>query len=233
MATKKAEIEGPFEGFSGDTLAFLAELAENNNKEWFEANRERWERALAAPARAFVRAVGPAICGWDPELVVDARVGGSIFRINRDVRFSKDKRPYKEELGFRFVPAGEEGASGLLMRIRPDFIGMAVGNWSFSPAQLARYRAGVDDPASGAAFAEMVAGLAHNGCGFAADPLKRVPAGFAADHPRAELLKARSVIVGVDRPIPDCFGQADFAAWCLAGWERLLPVHRWLRAVLG
>lgn len=223
-----------FQGFSPRAVVLLAELADNNDKPWFEAHKAEWEVEIAAPARAFVEAVGPGVLELDPGLRVEAKVGASIFRFHRDVRFSKDKRPYKTELGFRFLPLGEEEpASGFFMRVRPQGLGLAVGSWGFSPAQLARYRAAVGAEPTGAPLAAAVAGLEAAGCQASGELLKRVPAPWPQDHPRGALLRARGLLVGIDQPLPACLGSAELAAWCLEGWARLAPVHHWLRAHVG
>lgn len=217
-----------FNGFAPAALTFLSDLAQHNDRDWFEAHREVYESELLAPARAFVTAVGPHLQNLDPEVQAEPRAGGAIFRIHRDTRFAKDKRPYKEELAFRFVPE-LEGASGFYMRIRPDVVGIAIGAWSFGPEALRRYRQAVGSDAYGPELAEQVEGLKRNGCGFTADPLKRVPAPWPADHPREELLRARGMVLGFDFPVPPCLGSSAFVEWCVAHWVRLAPIHHWLR----
>jgi len=221
----------PFTGFGPATLSFLSDLAQNNDKSWFNDNRERYLADLVAPAVAFVEAIGPRLLRLDPSLTVEARVGGSIFRIHRDTRFSRDKRPYKEELAFRFR-GGDEGGSALLMRIRPDLVGVAAGVWEFSPAQLAAFRAAVAGP-SGAELATVLEGLGAAGCGYTAAALKRVPAPFPADHPRAELLKQKGLTVGRDLPLPAALGGPEFVDWAEAAFVSVEPVHRWLQSALG
>ncbi|HMV69669.1 MAG TPA: DUF2461 domain-containing protein [Myxococcota bacterium] len=216
-----------FQGFRAGTLPFLSDLAEHNERAWFEANRARWEADLLAPARELVEAIGPGVQAIDPRLGVEPRVGGAIFRIHRDTRFSADKRPYKEELALRFSPS-TEGASGLYLRVRPAGVGFAAGSWRFTPAGLARFREAVADDVRGAELAALVAGLERDGCGYTSEPLKRVPKPWTEDHPRAALLKARGLVVGVDRPIPDTFTTPAFAETCLAGLRRLAAVHLWL-----
>jgi uncharacterized protein (TIGR02453 family) len=105
----------PFEGFPPEGLAFLAGLAEHNEKAWFDAHRAEYERGLLEPARDFVDAIGPELEAVHPGIHADPRVNGSIMRINRDTRFSKDKRPYKTHLDLWFWEG--EGPS----RMRPGF----------------------------------------------------------------------------------------------------------------
>ena len=88
--------------FSDETLRFLSALATNNSKTWFDAHRSAYEQHLLAPAKAFVADMGEALRELAPDVHAEPRVNGSIFRINRDTRFSKDKRPYKDYLALWF-----------------------------------------------------------------------------------------------------------------------------------
>jgi uncharacterized protein (TIGR02453 family) len=221
----------PFQGFSTDTIPFLRDLAANNERAWFDANRGRYQAALKEPAEQFVAAIAPALERLDPEVRAEPRVNGSIFRINRDTRFTKDKRPYKEELAFRF-PTGskEDGNSGFFMRIRPELVGFATGVWAFPKPALARFQAAVADDAKGTALAELMDGLKVNGCAFTADAYKRVPKPWAQDHPRAELLRMKGLIGGIEHPPPASLSTPEFVDWCARQLAELEPLHAWLRA---
>ena len=94
--------EAAFTGFPRDTFAFLRGLAANNNKSWFDEHRADYETFCMAPARAFIEALGPRLKKISPTVQWEAKVNGSIFRINRDIRFAKDKRPYKTNLDLWF-----------------------------------------------------------------------------------------------------------------------------------
>lgn len=83
----------PFDGFGPDTVIFLSELSANNNKAWFDSHRSEYETSYIAPAKAFVGAVGAGLQAIAPGIHAEPKVNGSIFRINRDIRFSRDKTP--------------------------------------------------------------------------------------------------------------------------------------------
>lgn len=218
-----------FSGFPPDALLFLSEITENNNKAWFDANRARFDQGLAEPGRAFVEALGPRLQALSPDLQYEARVNGSLFVFHRDTRFSADKRPYKDEQGFRFWsgPDRKAARSALFLRIRSDLVGLGAGCWEFGPEQTIQYREAVAGP-RGAALAHVLQGLEMGGCRYIADSLKRVPAPYPQDHPQAELLKRRGLVVGLDSAPPPQLHSAEFVDWCVAGFQRLLPVHRWL-----
>jgi uncharacterized protein (TIGR02453 family) len=88
-----------FEGFPEETVTFLSDLAKNNKKTWFDAHKNDYERFLVWPARAFTEAIGERLITVVPGIIAEPRINGSIFRIYRDTRFSKDKTPYKTHLG--------------------------------------------------------------------------------------------------------------------------------------
>lgn len=88
--------------FTDATFRFLGDLARNNAKDWFEANRDRYEAHWKAPAIAFIREIAPRMAALDPPLKAEAKINGSLRRINRDVRFSKDKSPYSPSLHMVF-----------------------------------------------------------------------------------------------------------------------------------
>lgn len=227
-------MSGAFSGFSPAAIRYLEELAQNNNKPWFDAHRSTFDAELVRPAIAFVEGLRPALLAMDPDLKVEAKLGGSIFRFNRDLRFSTDKRPYKEELSFRFVDSrGGDAASGFFLRIRPDLVGVGAGLWAFPPEKLSAWRAAVAEERRGSALAKMLEGLELNGCRYSTDALKRVPAPWAADHPRGDLLRLKGLTVGMDEARPPELHGASFMDWCLARWRRLLPMHLWLKGALG
>src|SRR5213083_2262987 len=141
----------PFEGFPPEGLHFLAGLAEHNEKAWFDEHRGEYERGLLEPARDFVEAMGVELEAVHPGVNADPRVNGSIMRINRDTRFSKDKRPYKTHLDLWFWE-GEgpsRGCSGFFLRLEADRLGLGAGMHRFEQEALAGYRRAVDDAGRG------------------------------------------------------------------------------------
>lgn len=176
-------------------------------------------------------ALAPALHAIDPTLTASPKVNGSIFRIHRDTRFSKDKRPFKEELGFRFPAAGPKGeVSGFMLRIRPDLVGIGVGIWAFERPALVRFRAAVAEEASGAPLAGLLDGLAVNGCSTHGAQLKRVPRPHPPEHPRGDLLRLKGLVAGLDEPLPPSLATPAFVDWVATRLARLAPLHAWLMA---
>ncbi|MCC0056679.1 MAG: DUF2461 domain-containing protein [Rhodobiaceae bacterium] len=117
MAKVPSENNTGSQGFGETFFSFFRELADNNSKEWFEANRTRYKQDVQAPLSAFVEAMAPHIHAISPHFNADPRPNGkTIFRIHRDVRFSRDKRPYKEHAACHFRHAGENDAWAGLLR---------------------------------------------------------------------------------------------------------------------
>ena len=118
--------------FSPGLFAFLRELAEHNDREWFAAHKARYVAEVQEPALAFIEDVGMRLPEVSRHFVADARTsGGSLFRIYRDVRFSKDKSPYKTQVGiqFRHAQSRDVHAPGFYLNLGPDRVFMACGTW--------------------------------------------------------------------------------------------------------
>jgi uncharacterized protein (TIGR02453 family) len=181
--------------FSDATFAFLADLAENNDRDWFNANKTRYESDLKDPSIRFILAMGERLEPLSPSLRADPRtVGGSMFRIYRDVRFSKDKSPYKTHVGiqFRHAAGKDAHAPGLYLHIEPDACFLGLGTWRpASPAVRAIREAIVERPEDWRAAA---AALGAGGLDLAGDALKRIPRGFDKDHPLADDLRRKDFI---------------------------------------
>jgi uncharacterized protein (TIGR02453 family) len=225
-----------FAGFPREGFAFLADLATENTREFFDAHRETYESALLEPAKAFVIAVGEQLqARVSPGIRAEPRVNGSILRIARDTRFTTDKRPYKDHLDIWFwegdAPSRER--PGLSVRLRPATVALSAGIHRLEPAALAAYRAAVDDDRSGEALevavedARMLRGVRLGGLAY-----KRVPRGFDPDHPRAELLRHAALYVSGEWKLPRAASGPGFVGWVADRLEQMAPVERWLTATL-
>lgn len=170
-----------------ETFAFLKALARNNDREWFEKNKQRYVDEVRDPLCAFVEAVGAPLRKIHPDVVADPRPnGGSLFRIYRDTRFSKDKTPYKTHAALRFQcgPKGKP-SPGFYLGIEPGSVMVAAGIWHPENDVLKRLREAVDDDPKGWSRARKI-GLDD------VPMLKRPPRGYDEDHPYIEDLKRKS-----------------------------------------
>lgn len=190
MAAKKAL-------FGKGLFAFLQDLERNNDKGWFERNKERYEREVREPALALIRALEPRLERISPHLLAsDKRVGGSLMRIHRDVRFSRDKSPYKTNLGiqFRHESGKDAHAPGLYMHVQPGECFLGAGMWQPDAPSLRAVRdAIVADPEGWKKVRDDRALRRH--WSLAGDALTRPPRGFDADHPLVEDLKRKDFVV--------------------------------------
>ncbi len=189
--------------FTRDGLRFLEELKSHNEKAWFEANKSRFETGVRDPAMKLVTDIAPKLKKVSKHFVADTRSnGGSVSRIYRDTRFSKDKSPYKTAMFIHFFHGGasDEARPGLYLHIEPGGSTVGGGIWNPAPAALEKIRrAIVDSPAQ---WKKARAGAeADVGCTMRGESLKRVPKGFDPEHPFAEDLKRKDF--GLSLPLSD------------------------------
>ncbi|NIO59699.1 MAG: TIGR02453 family protein [Acidobacteria bacterium] len=223
-----------FTGFKEPTTGFLAALAEHNSKTWFDAHREDYEAHWVAPAREFVEAAGEALAGLNPAVRAEPRINGSIFRVNRDIRFSQDKRPYKDHLDFWFWEGERKQAvSGFYLRVTPTHLGIGVGAHGFDKERLAAYRASVVDGETGPALAAAVDAVERAGWTVHGRTYKQLPRGFEAGNGFEErMLRHSALWCGEDEPHPASMRTARLVSYAMRRWEQLDPLHRWLVGAL-
>jgi uncharacterized protein (TIGR02453 family) len=222
-----------FAGFPKETARFLAGIRQHNDKAWFDAHRADYERAFLAPAQAFVEALGPRLRKIDPAVQAQPGLNGSILRINRDVRFSKDKSPYKDHLDLWFWTGEEKGwdCSGFFFRLTADRLLLGAGMHGFVPPMLARYRAAVLDPKRGAALVAIVAKLRKAGYEVGTERYKKPPRGVAADHLRAALLRHGGLHAGWEGKHPPQLGSAGLVGFVAGHFAKVAPLHAWLGTI--
>lgn len=235
----KAELR--FDGFPRAATRFLADLEKNNTKEWFDAHRAVYDEAIAEPAKAFVVAMGERLATLAPEIHAEPRVNGSIFRINRDTRFSADKSPYKSSLGI-FFWEGERPkmeCPGFYFHLEPKALMLGAGLHLFPKDLVDTYRKAVIDPKLGPELRTTVEAIGPErfgmaGCGMPIERYARVPKGWPADHPNAEFLKLKGLHAGCEEArIPAALHSAELIDFAFERWSRLAPLHRWLVTALG
>ncbi|MEL7026529.1 MAG: DUF2461 domain-containing protein [Pseudomonadota bacterium] len=181
--------------FTPETFAYLRDLADNNSKDWFEANRNRYEAAWKAPALAFIEALAPEMEKLDPSLKAQAKINGSLRRINRDVRFSKDKSPYNASLHLVFWAGDHPNRSpGMHFVIYGGGVGFGAGQWGLQPAQLQTWRDMVVDTVEGPRIIEALDRAAAVGTRLGEPDLARLPKGYDAEGRAAELLRYKSLV---------------------------------------
>jgi uncharacterized protein (TIGR02453 family) len=163
------------------------------------------------------------------------KVNGSLFRINRDTRFSKDKSPYKTNLGIFFWEGERKKmeCSGYYFHLEPNALMLGVGMYMFPKELLTVYRDAVVDKKLGPALKRAVNKLpcdlfTGKGCAMKIDAYKKVPAGYDPDHPMAEFLKLKGLHTGVETKIPKELYSDALLDYCYEQYKQLAPLHRWL-----
>jgi len=170
-------MAGQFTGFPPEAIAFFKQLARHNNREWFLVHKDVYERSCREPMKALVADLGP---GLGPT---------KITRINRDIRFSSDRSPYRT-----YIAAGVRGN---YVSLSADGLYVGTGMYKPEPATLQRLRAAIDSEASGRTLEKIVRSLRRKG--YEVDTHDRVasaPRGYSADHARIDLLRMKDIFAG-------------------------------------
>jgi uncharacterized protein (TIGR02453 family) len=180
-----------------ELFAFFRELKENNSRPWFQANKQRYEAQVREPLLGFITDFGLRLAEISPHYIADARKsGGSLFRINRDIRFSKDKSPYKTHAGvqFRHESGKDVHAPGFYLHLEPGSVFIGGGIWHPDNKTLGRIRdAIVDRPEKWRSIVNdetIKATFTLSG-----DSLKRGPKGYDPEHPLIDDLKRKDYVI--------------------------------------
>ncbi|HXZ98755.1 MAG TPA: DUF2461 domain-containing protein [Candidatus Binatia bacterium] len=220
--------------FSPALFDFLVELRHNNDRAWFQANRSRYEAVVREPALSFIQDAGPRLRALSSHLVADPRpVGGSLFRINRDIRFSPDKSPYKTVVGMSFGhDRGAGGAApGLYLQLGPGESFGGGGIHMADTATLNRIRDAI--VARSDAWKRIVADPGfHPAFGVEGETLKRAPQGYDPNHRHVEDLKRKSFTWHVHFSDGEVCA-VDFLDRYLAACTAANPFHRFLARAVG
>jgi uncharacterized protein (TIGR02453 family) len=206
-----------FRGWSEECQRFFIGLELENSKRYFEANRRVYEEAVKGPMVALMASLE------------DEYGPGKVFRPNRDVRFSKDKSPYKTNIA---ATAGMGGNGGYLS-LDARGLTVAAGRYDVTPEQLAKFRKRVAADATGVPLAAIVAKLEKSGYEMGGEQLKRVPAGLPQDHPRARLLRHKLLYIYKNFGLQPWLGSPAARKHVLKVWSDAAPLNDWLKRNLG
>ena len=224
--------------FTAETLRFFKQLAAHNNKEWFEAHRDDYENNVREPMRDLVEELDVRFARFAPEIGGDPK--RSMFRINRDIRFSKDKSPYKTNAGCWFHhrsasrkvgSEAAEGSAGFYFHLQPGKSFIGAGVWMPPRPQLNKLRGAIAEKPE--AFVRMVQSLPKRFGGVSDEgALKRMPRGYSEDHPAAKWLKYQSFTTG--RSLTDAqVTSTKLPALLEREYEAMLPLVRWVNGAFG
>ena len=224
--------------FTPGSLRFLRGLAKNNNNPWFEAHRAEFENDVSDPMRGLIEDLDVRFARFAPEIGGDPK--RSMFRINRDIRFSKDKSPYKTHAACwfhhrratsRVGSEADAGSAGFYFHLEPGKSYVGGGLWMPPRPQLNKLRDAIADDAQ--EFDRIARGLDKRYGGLSDEAvLTRMPRGFADDHPAAKWLRYQSFVSGKAVTDAEVTG-AKLPALLAKEFQGLLPLVRWINSALG
>jgi len=225
--------EQPFLGFPDKGLKFLTGLKKNNNKAWFDERKEIYKQELVEPGQAFVVAMGRKLQKISKGVIYDPRLNGSgsIMRIYRDIRFSKDKTPYKAWMGIFFWEGKEKKMEnpGYYVHVDPKETFVGAGHYHFPRQFFEAYRLAILDDRKGKELDSILTRMRRlKGVNIGSEQTKRVPRGYDADHPRAELLKYKGIYVYTDKIPRKELTTPKFVDLCYKWCEKMAPLQDWM-----
>lgn len=220
-----------FDGFTTETFKFLKELEQNNNKEWFQEQRDVFDEHVLEPAQAFVVQMGERLRAISPKVVAIPKTDKSIFRIYRDTRFAADKAPYKTHVGILFWEGKGKKLenTGYYLQLNKSSIFMGAGMYCFPKDLLKPFRDSVVDPGRGAELDKAIERIKRSGpYDIGGEHYKRVPAGYDVDSRNSGLLLHNGLYAYYERPLPREIYSSDFVDYCFKIFRDMSPLHFWL-----
>jgi uncharacterized protein (TIGR02453 family) len=226
-----------FEGFPQEGLDFLSELVVNNDREWFNARKPIFQEHVQKPAQKLVVALGQRLQDIAPGTNFDTRLsGGSIMRIYRDVRFSKDKTPYNTNVRLVFWdgPSRKAMRSGFHVRLDASGFGVYVGRWHFDRSELEPFRDAVVDEELGTALTGAIETVQAAGdYAVGGEHYKRVPTGYDKEHERADLLRHNGLWAHTSIPDTAVVGKPELVDAIIGHFSDMAPLHHWIVRALS
>ncbi len=222
----------PFEGFSKKTFDFFRDLKLNNNREWFNSNKSIFTDYVVAPAQSFVVDMGEKLSKNLVDIRYDTKTtgSGSIMRIHKDIRFSKDKTPYRTRMGIIFWegPGKKMMHSGFHLGFDDKMFVVHGGMHSFSKDMLTKYRDAVLAEKTGKELEKFVTKLQAAGYSIGGAHYKRVPRGYDPEHERANFLLHNALYAGYSKIPRNVLKSSELIDHCLKHFKAMFPLHNWL-----
>ena len=217
-------------GFPKSAVDFLTKLKRNNNRDWFESHREEFQYSVLEPAQEFIIVLGEMLRTIAPDIIAIPKVDKSIFRLHRDVRFSKDKSPYKTNLGLFFWEGTKKKmeCSGFYFHLEPGQFFIGNGIYIFTNELMKEYRDIISIPAKAKELDSIIKTLKKKGYGIGGKFYKQVPRGLDKEYPYAEYFLYNGMYAFDDTfPLKDLYKQ-DVVKYSFKKFKEMLPIHRWL-----
>ncbi len=220
-----------FNGFSTQLPKFFKMLQKNNTKEWFLAHKDEYETIVKRPCQEFVSSMGVELIKFCPQINAIPKVNKSLFRINRDTRFSHDKSPYKTNLGILFWdgPGKRMESSGFYFHVEDNHLMLGCGMHIFSKPALLAYREAVVDKKSCASLEQAVHIAKKNGYTIGTRHYKRIPRGFEpANDFQAHHLLYNGLTARIELPVPDVLFSPGIINFVMGHFKKMRIIHQWL-----
>ncbi|MEE9165543.1 MAG: DUF2461 domain-containing protein [Nitrospinota bacterium] len=224
--------DNKFNGFTKKTITFLRGLEKNNSKEWFDENRDLYDDHLMMPATLYVKEMGEKLKTISPGIVADPRRDKSIFRLNRDVRFGANKKPYKTHLGIYFWDGKGKKLEnpGFYFQLDKSKIMFGVGMHIFPREMLNPYRDAVTDPEMGGELKKIITKISKNtGYKHGWTKYKKVPKGYDPDHPNKDYLLYGGIGFMYEEKNPKALFDKKFIDYSFKIFNDMSPLHKWLK----
>ena len=221
--------------FSEELIDFLADLEVNNEREWFNARKDLYEAVLREPALDYIREIAAPLRQISPHMTAsDRKQGGSLMRIYRDVRFSRDKSPYKTNVGiqFRHESGKDVHAPGYYVHIAVDDCFIGVGSYMPDRDALNAYRRAIDEHPRQWRQLKQLAESPDWQFGGHHDKLKRPPRGYEADHPLIEDIKMKHFILTHNLE-PEDVTSEDFVSYTINRFQETKEWMAFLTKAIG
>ncbi len=226
------EIYPPFVGFPKEGIKFLRSLKKNNNREWFAKHKTEYEEFVKLPFQSLIAALKPPLEKIMPE--IDIHPKRNVFRIYRDIRFSKNKQPYKTHAAAVFHVRGHkwEDSAGYYVHIEPGQIYVGGGLYMPNGDQLKKIRAAIAEKEEEFRSIMESPNFKKTFGTLEGEKLQRAPVGYPVDHPMIEWLKFKSFYAGVDWDEKECYS-AKFVDNVIGIYEKLIPLIKFLNEAVG
>ena len=224
-----------FKGFPKEMIRFFDRLKKKNTREWFLAHKTDYETHVKAPSEEFVLALGEKLKGISPGIHAIPKVNQSLFRLNRDTRFSKDKRPYKTNLGIWFWEGKRKRMEcpGFYFHLDGQNLMLGTGLHVFPKQLIGPYRDAVVHKKHGLELKKAIKKVTKHGYVMVGKHYKRVPRGYDDSHENAEYLLYNGLAAMYTSELPEALFSKEIVGLAFSHFKKMSPIHAWLKSALG
>ncbi len=212
-----------FNGFNKEGLIFLKKLSKNNNRDWFESNKFLFKDILEPDAKNFTLSLKDSL-----EKLISKPIKSKIFRIYRDVRFSKDKTPYNPHIRIAFYIEENQNGPAFMLSLEPNqSLIIGCGIFEFSKSDIEIYRKSILTNSKRQNLDKILKDVENNQYRIDMPSYKKIPKEYIDKHSQEEFLKAKGLTVWKESNIPKEFFNKDAVEFSLTQYKQMLPLHSW------